>query len=154
MPRSIAISRKFERAPIPSLTGLRFVGAMSVAVPHGVAEMVQGSGCEYFWQSWITYFAAFGMSAFFVLSGFVIHYNYSASILDDRWRGTTNFFSARLARLYPLYFVCLIVSLYNQIYFFQLLETDKHPEVSEQFWQLFPYFITSSLHHPDAKLDI
>jgi peptidoglycan/LPS O-acetylase OafA/YrhL len=142
MPRSIAITRKFERAPIPSLTGLRFVAAMSVAVPHGVAEMVQGSGCGYFWQVWISYFAAFGMSAFFVLSGFVIHYNYSNSILNDRWRGAANFFSARFARLYPLYFVCLMLSLYDQRYFFQLLETDKHPEASEQFWQLFPYFIT------------
>jgi peptidoglycan/LPS O-acetylase OafA/YrhL len=142
MPQSIASSRQFERTPIPSLTGLRFVAAMSVAVPHGVVEMVQGSGCEYFWQAWLTYFSAFGMSAFFVLSGFVIHYNYSDSILDYRWRGAANFFSARFARLYPLYFVCLMLSLYDQRYFFHLLEPVTHPEAREQFWQLFPYFIT------------
>jgi hypothetical protein len=47
------------------------------------------------------------MTLFFVLSGFVIHYNYAASIERDGARGIANFFVARFARLYPLYIVVI-----------------------------------------------
>src|SRR5215203_4219419 len=52
----------------------------------------------------------FGMSLFFVLSGFVIHYNYGMFRTDGLVAGGKKFFIARFARLYPLYFVVLILS--------------------------------------------
>jgi len=48
-----------------------------------------------------------GMTLFFVLSGFVIHYNYSNTI--PRPGGVRQFFVARFARLYPLYIVLFLL---------------------------------------------
>jgi peptidoglycan/LPS O-acetylase OafA/YrhL len=59
-----------------------------------------------------------------VLSGFVIHYNYSEQISEQRWRGTLNFFVARFARLYPLYIVSVVLVLYEQGIFVNALEGD------------------------------
>ena len=53
--------------------------------------------------------AYYGMTIFFVLSGFVIAYNYSS--LDWRarpWRSSLEFLVYRFARLYPLLFVFII----------------------------------------------
>jgi peptidoglycan/LPS O-acetylase OafA/YrhL len=51
--------------------------------------------------------AYFGMSLFFVLSGFVICYNYENKVLSPygRWQ----FFGARFARLFPMYAFVVIV---------------------------------------------
>lgn len=125
--------------PIPALTGLRFVAALSVAVAHGFAQMSNLPNGEPIWRTWFIYCAAFGMSTFFVLSGFVIHYNYSDNITNFGWRGTINFFSARFARLYPLYIVCVFASLYHHGY---VLDLVRDVNTRHQFWDLFPYYIT------------
>jgi len=53
----------------------------------------------------------FAMSLFFTLSGFVIHYNYGQSFATNgHGPATSRFLLARFARLYPLYFVGLILS--------------------------------------------
>jgi peptidoglycan/LPS O-acetylase OafA/YrhL len=54
-------------------------------------------------------FSGLGMSLFFVLSGFVIHYSYRTSIQQPY--GFYNFIVARFARLYPLYIVLICVEL-------------------------------------------
>jgi peptidoglycan/LPS O-acetylase OafA/YrhL len=55
--------------------------------------------------------ACFGMSLFFVLSGFVIQYNYSESFIRARSSVVAyKFFAARFARLYPLYAITIFVS--------------------------------------------
>ena len=56
--------------------------------------------------------AFFGMSLFFVLSGFVIQYNYSEtfSVLPLS-TATRRFYVARFARLYPLYAVTILCAL-------------------------------------------
>jgi len=126
---------------VPALTGLRFVAAISVVLSHGFEAMATPPGAEPFWRAWLIYGSAFGMSTFFVLSGFVIHYNYSDSIAEHRWRGVANFFSARFARLYPLYFVCVFLSLYDYGYFFQLA-SGRHPDLDQQLWQVAPFFLT------------
>ena len=46
------------------------------------------------------------MTLFFVLSGFVIHYNYNATIV--RPGGLRLFFVARFARLYPLFILMFL----------------------------------------------
>ncbi len=53
------------------------------------------------------------MPLFFVLSGFVIHYNYGASFRIASLNATVDFFIARFARLYPLYLLLLIFYLFN-----------------------------------------
>src|SRR5262249_34278414 len=90
------------REPIPSLTGLRFVAAMCVVVSHAIPKIIPLEAPPT-WLYLLATTSAAGMSLFFVLSGFVIYYNYSDSIGSPA--GLFIFFVARFARLYPLYIV-------------------------------------------------
>jgi peptidoglycan/LPS O-acetylase OafA/YrhL len=107
-----ASSSEFSpHAPIPSLTGIRAVAALCVVVSHGFTFIPPFPGGSPAWYPELVSLSAIGMSVFFVLSGFVIHYNYSHSIAADRLRGLWNFFVARFARLYPLYIACILLTL-------------------------------------------
>jgi peptidoglycan/LPS O-acetylase OafA/YrhL len=59
---------------VPSLTGLRFVAAFWVAFAHGKGVLLRIDDLPAL--HWLDIPAGFGMTLFFVLSGFVIHYNY------------------------------------------------------------------------------
>jgi peptidoglycan/LPS O-acetylase OafA/YrhL len=99
---------------IPSLTGLRFLAALSVAVAHaaGISLLsMNQQGAVQTATHWLEVGAGFGMTLFFVLSGFVIHYNYSQKIFGKGLNGVAKFFWARFARLYPLYFLILFIEL-------------------------------------------
>ena len=130
--------------PVSSLTGLRFIAAISVVLAHGLNSMSVQPGFDPFWRVCLSYGAGFGMSTFFVLSGFVIHYNYSDSITENYWRGSANFCIARIARLYPLYIVCLIFGLYDKGYFFNILYGARPTDdlLRENFWSIAPYYLT------------
>ena len=85
------------------LTGLRGVAAYSVLMAHAAAYAYPGAPIIPHYIHGLPYF---GMSLFFVLSGFVIHYNYAGMFRTDGLAaGGKKFFIARFARLYPLYFV-------------------------------------------------
>ena len=96
-------SRAGKPAEIPALTGLRGIAAYSVLIAHALGY----SGVQWLPLTNLAYFA---MSLFFALSGFVIQYNYGQSFAVDRAVATKRFLLARFARLYPLYFVGLILS--------------------------------------------
>lgn len=96
---------------IPALTGLRFVAAALVLLSHSVIVIFKFPTTPPGWFNLTTSWATEGMTLFFVLSGFVIYYNYSGSLRAHGVRGAYNFFVARFARLYPLYFVCLLYDL-------------------------------------------
>lgn len=100
---------------LPVLTGFRAVAAYSVLLAHAFDVAFSYSGALSPLHSYTVGFAYFGMTTFFVLSGFVIYYNYSGLFSTERWTvAFTKFFIARFARLYPLYFVFLLVSVgYN-----------------------------------------
>ena len=92
------------RVELPQLTGLRFLAAGSVVLFHlhryslgGAPEAVQRV-------------AAYGNAAvglFFILSGFILTYTYlgSESPLENR-----RFWFARLARIYPVYLLTLLIA--------------------------------------------
>lgn len=96
------------KSEIPQLTGLRFLAAFSILILHTVAW------CIPFNDTRIPLAIAgaigvFGMPLFFVLSGFVIHYNYAALFRDQTLGSASrNFFSARFARLYPLFLFFMV----------------------------------------------
>jgi peptidoglycan/LPS O-acetylase OafA/YrhL len=100
-----------DRSPILSLTGLRFVAALCVAVSHAAGQIVRFPADQPAWFLYLSSAAGIGMTLFFVLSGFVIHYNYATIIQEAKLRGILYFFLARFARLYPLYILCLVGSL-------------------------------------------
>jgi peptidoglycan/LPS O-acetylase OafA/YrhL len=82
---------------IPSLTGLRAVAALCVAVAH---ITMSGNHTVFGVPLSLT---PVGIPLFFTLSGFVIHYAYAASYRDGWVQATGNFAFARFARLYPLF---------------------------------------------------
>jgi peptidoglycan/LPS O-acetylase OafA/YrhL len=73
------------------------------------------------------------MTLFFVLSGFVVHYNYSHSFKENPILGLYNFFVARFARLYPLYSLCLGLDFIENFGFSTLPPT---------FSQALPYYLS------------
>jgi hypothetical protein len=77
------------------------------------------------------------MPLFFVLSGFVIHYNYHQSIVTAPACGTFNFIVARFARLYPLYIFVLLLDLFRYNFF----ENAYIPSVSQQLFLALPSYL-------------
>jgi peptidoglycan/LPS O-acetylase OafA/YrhL len=86
---------------IAALDGLRFVAAFMVAGGHYTA-IAGGAPLS----ETVSLLTGLGMTLFFVLSGFVIHYNYHASM--SRPGGVRGFVVARFARLYPLYILVFL----------------------------------------------
>ncbi len=99
---------------LDALTGLRGVAALSVLLGHGLHWCYSSGG--YHLSALIaaigTELAYFGISLFFVLSGFVIQHTYAHRFRDTGFRSAAAaFFVSRFARLYPLYLVALVLSL-------------------------------------------
>jgi peptidoglycan/LPS O-acetylase OafA/YrhL len=86
---------------IAALDGLRGLAAMLVAGGHYMGFKV-GAPLSVTASTLV----GLGMTLFFVLSGFVIHYNYNATV--TRPGGMRAFFVARFARLYPLYILLFL----------------------------------------------
>jgi peptidoglycan/LPS O-acetylase OafA/YrhL len=98
-----------RRQDIPSLTGLRGVAACSVLFGHAVNNVFSYEPVLWPFSARFDYF---GMSLFFVLSGFVIHYNYADLFQTEPLKvAVRRFFVARFARLYPLYAVATFCAL-------------------------------------------
>jgi peptidoglycan/LPS O-acetylase OafA/YrhL len=90
---------------IPSLDGLRFIAALNVMVAHGywfIVLLQQDTAAHGAIANLLLSGAAIGMTLFFVLSGFVIHFNYHKTV-PTGVSGKLDFFIARFARLYPLF---------------------------------------------------
>jgi peptidoglycan/LPS O-acetylase OafA/YrhL len=132
-----AVKSLVHRDVVPGLTGLRFVAAFCVLIAHSVTVLMGG-----YHVYWLRTASGFGMTLFFVLSGFVIHYNYAAAVTGRQAaRGTAAFFWARFARLYPL--LLLMLALY-------VLVSNRHFEFwtgrPERFIDVLcalPYFLLS-----------
>jgi peptidoglycan/LPS O-acetylase OafA/YrhL len=129
------------RPDVPALTGLRFLAAFSVLLAHGLSATVANNEPPTGVVLWLMQASGFGMTLFFVLSGFVIHYNYARLVTDGRLRGLASFFWARFARLYPLFLLMMLV---------YVLVSQRHvaywsgrPEDINAIFQALPYFLLS-----------
>jgi peptidoglycan/LPS O-acetylase OafA/YrhL len=109
--RSLGRATRPEDLPqIPALTGLRFFAAFAILFAHAVDWLAQFQNSNV--QTNFTFVAMYGMPLFFVLSGFVIHYNYRRLFTSaGPMRATCEFAAARFARLFPLYFFLLAVAI-------------------------------------------
>jgi peptidoglycan/LPS O-acetylase OafA/YrhL len=91
-----------KAAEIPALTGVRFLATAMVFLCH-YSFLKQQTGVAAFFAG-IFKEMYIGVTLFFVLSGFLICYNYYDSIRLDRGF-LKGFFVKRFARIYPLYFL-------------------------------------------------
>ena len=119
--------------PIPALTGLRFVAAFSVLVSHSIGALIHFPGRAPDWYIFLSCLSSIGMPLFFVLSGFVIHYNYSNLIERRGFHEVANFFIARFARLYPLFVMCLL---------FDLSFKAGYVQFPANTWNVIPFYLT------------
>jgi peptidoglycan/LPS O-acetylase OafA/YrhL len=93
------------RPDLPALTGLRFLAAAHVVIGHIAVTMISPTG----WGHAIASTGYIGVTLFFLLSGFILAYNYAGQ--DGELRGTRRtFWVARLARVYPLYLFALLLA--------------------------------------------
>jgi peptidoglycan/LPS O-acetylase OafA/YrhL len=91
--------------PLPALTGLRFFAALHVVVFHFGGGWMEGA------PGWVQAIYQCGYASvglFFVLSGFVLSYNYLGP--DGRMAvEPRTFWIARVARIYPVYVLALVL---------------------------------------------
>jgi peptidoglycan/LPS O-acetylase OafA/YrhL len=101
-----------RRVPhLAALDGLRCCAALFVLWTHGIAILFK-SDPPIPSLGVVTEVAGLGMTLFFVLSGFVIHYGYHQLGIHEHRGGVRRFLRARVARLYPLYLVVLILDVW------------------------------------------
>jgi peptidoglycan/LPS O-acetylase OafA/YrhL len=130
-----------DRPDIPALTGLRFVAAFSVLIAHGVTAILANHETPYGLIYWVRQASGFGMTLFFVLSGFVIHYNYAHLVTAAGARGMGSYLWARFARLYPLFLLMMVV--YILVSSRHIDYWTGHPERMNSTVRALPYFLLS-----------
>jgi peptidoglycan/LPS O-acetylase OafA/YrhL len=112
---AVATTRK---APLPALTGIRTLLALAIVLfhftpPHlGILFPFVDNGYVF-------------VGVFFLISGYVLTYNYAdrAATLVKR-----EFWLARFSRLYPVYLLVLVLS-------FRMLQEEWHVRSHAEFWQ-------------------
>lgn len=87
---------------IPALTGLRFVAALMVFFSHYPVQLSEG------WFKTFQLSGYSGVTFFFILSGFMLAYNYLASFENAQLATIPSYLLARAARVYPLYAICVL----------------------------------------------
>lgn len=97
------------RKPLLGLTGLRFIAALGVLLFHLWRTLLPGLGAPA-WMQNLANSGYIGVNLFFILSGFVLVYAYLEP--NGEMRGTQRqFYWARFARIYPVYFLALLLML-------------------------------------------
>lgn len=107
-----------KRPPLAALTSARYFAALHVVLFHAWA--MKGLARA---PAWSQQFASVGyvaVSFFFVLSGFVLVYTYGGKDFDLR-----RFWRARLARLYPIYLLSLLLA--APFFFYVVLKLNYPP---------------------------
>jgi peptidoglycan/LPS O-acetylase OafA/YrhL len=97
---------------LKALHGLRFLAAFCILFSHACTWLPNFKDTRTIFSFITAFFSMYAMPLFFVLSGFVIHYNYSRlfSTMRSRW-AIVEFLGARFARIYPLFICFFLVGL-------------------------------------------
>jgi len=99
-----------RKVELSGLTGIRFYAALFVYLSH-VTELIPGMqklrGDSVYFNAGVV-----GVSFFFVLSGFILTYNYADSFRDGVSTATyKRFVWDRLTKIYPVHFLTLLIVL-------------------------------------------
>ena len=102
-------SRTVSLPILKPLTSLRFLAALAVFFSHlGYLRNLD----SYKWLCARVFIEGYaGVTFFFVLSGFILTYNYHHVLTSLRLREIKSFYIARFARIYPLYLLTFLISL-------------------------------------------
>ena len=104
-----------KRPEIRPLTSLRFFAAVWVVAYHYLTPALQADPDVPAWVLAFVRSGFVGVPIFFVLSGFVLFYNYEAT--DFRAPGARRaFWVARFARIYPVYILAFLLAVPPALY--------------------------------------
>ena len=96
-----------HRRELPALTGVRFFAAFYVVLFHSTPWLLARFYLPGFLQTFLgNGYLAVGL--FFILSGFILAYTYEGQI--EGRAGRLRFWEARVARIYPVYFLSLVLA--------------------------------------------
>lgn len=129
------MSRVARQPELPALTGLRFWAAFFILLNHLLLGFISRD------NPWLKNLLGaggiLGMNTFFILSGFIIHYNYHAKLKDFSAHSFYEFFVARFSRLYPLFVFLFLVDFFATNLTLQRFNP-------EDVWRSLKYFLTMS----------
>tara|TARA_B100001564_G_C20669277_1_gene685267 strand:+ start:3097 stop:4188 length:1092 start_codon:yes stop_codon:yes gene_type:complete len=115
-----------------NLNGLRFIAAFAVIIHH-IEQYKSTFGYKNIWKlNIISNLGNIGVQFFFVLSGFLITY----LLLKEENEGGINyrnFIFRRIYRIWPLYFIIIILSFFIAP-LFNILHTPSTPTIFENFY--------------------
>ena len=116
-----------RRPPLPALTGLRTLLALTILMFHFTPAGLASSR-----HPWLTLYPLVGIgyvfvSFFFLISGFILSYNYAHRPGGVR---KADFWMARFSRLYPVYLLTMLISI-------PMLLLEWHSRSHGQFWAGF-----------------
>ncbi len=106
---------------LPALTGLRAFAAANIVFFHFGNPAWFGPLAPMMSNGYV------GVDFFFILSGFILTYNYTDRQAQGRFR-VREFWQTRLTRLYPIYALGLLISL-------PILQLEWHYQTRAHFWQ-------------------
>jgi len=111
--RAVALVHPHMRA----LDGIRFIAAFCVLAGHGYGYVVLQPSIPATdpISTLLVSLPGLGMTLFFVLSGFVIHYNYHRTVGIGS-SGNGDFFIARFSRLYPLFLAVFAIEFIHMLW--------------------------------------
>jgi peptidoglycan/LPS O-acetylase OafA/YrhL len=94
---------------VPALTGIRFFAALFVFIYHYGAWGLDNAGLLPQPIATLLHNGYFGVSGFFVLSGFILSHAHPAAFVHGRQY--VDYLIARFGRIYPVYLLTLLVAL-------------------------------------------
>jgi peptidoglycan/LPS O-acetylase OafA/YrhL len=99
--------KRVRRRGLHALTGIRFFAALWVMAFHFGAAFTARAHMPHAVTTFLEH-GDLGVALFFMLSGFILYYTYKDNLQTSR--DLYKFFVARFARLYPVYFLALVIS--------------------------------------------
>jgi len=98
------------RPKIGPLTSFRFFAAIGVVMCHFLTGPDSGFGQDSRFHLVATY-GSMGVSFFFILSGYILTYNYAGTPERSQSINVRSFWWKRFARVYPLYLFALLIDI-------------------------------------------
>ena len=121
--------------------GLRFIAALLVLFHHA-ASMMSKNGETFITQLDLFKNGANAVSFFFVLSGFLITYLILQEQDKKRHVSIRNFYIKRILRIWPLYFLMIIIALFIQPVLIDLLHIPYVMTYDfKETWMYFVFFL-------------